>query len=45
MDAALPEPGRDALAASRALIERIASELAASGNWISFARYMEFALY
>ena len=45
MNAALPEPGRDALAASRALIERIASELAAHDNWISFARYMEFALY
>ncbi|HEY8068612.1 MAG TPA: SAM-dependent methyltransferase [Burkholderiales bacterium] len=41
----LPSPDPQALAASRALLERIGAELAASGNWISFARYMELALY
>ena len=45
MDSALPAPGAEALAASRALLERIGAELAARGNWISFARYMELALY
>jgi SAM-dependent MidA family methyltransferase len=45
MDPALPAPGADALAASRALLERIGAELAARGNWMSFARYMELALY
>jgi SAM-dependent MidA family methyltransferase len=39
----LPEPG--ALDASRRLLERIGAELAASRNWISFARYMELALH
>jgi SAM-dependent MidA family methyltransferase len=39
----MPEP--EALAASRALLERIGAELAASRNWISFARYMEMALH
>jgi SAM-dependent MidA family methyltransferase len=43
--AELPPPDPDALAASRTLLERIGAELAASGNWISFARYMEFALH
>ena len=42
---ALPPPEPQALAASRALLERIAAELAAHGNWISFARYMELALH
>ncbi|MGH8706152.1 MAG: SAM-dependent methyltransferase, partial [Burkholderiales bacterium] len=41
----LPQPDPDALAASRALLERIGAELAAQGNWISFARYMELALH
>ncbi len=41
----LPAPEPQALAASRALLERIGAELAASGNWISFARYMELALH
>jgi SAM-dependent MidA family methyltransferase len=45
MDSFLPEPGPQARAASRALMERIAAELAAERNWISFARYMELALY
>jgi SAM-dependent MidA family methyltransferase len=41
----LPRPDADALAVSRALLDRIGAELARSGNWISFARYMELALY
>jgi SAM-dependent MidA family methyltransferase len=45
MDSALPAPAPDALAASRALLGRIGAELASRGNWISFARYMELALY
>ncbi len=43
--APLPSPDPDALAASRRLLERLGGELAAHGNWISFARYMEIALY
>jgi len=41
----LPTPEPQALAASRALLDRIGAELAAAGNWISFARYMELALH
>jgi SAM-dependent MidA family methyltransferase len=41
----LPSPDPQALAASRALLERIGAELGAAGNWISFARYMELVLY
>jgi len=41
----LPEPDADALAASARLTERIRAELAAAGDWIGFARYMELALY
>ena len=43
----LPEPTSDALAASRALQQRIADEIRHPDNngWISFARYMELALY
>jgi len=41
----LPSPDPQALAASRALLDRIGAELAAAGNWISFARYMELALH
>ena len=41
----LPRPDSSALAASRALLDRIAAELAAHGNWISFARFMQRALY
>jgi SAM-dependent MidA family methyltransferase len=41
----LPRPDAGALAASRALLDRIAAELAAHENWISFARYMQLALY
>ena len=43
--AELPSPDPQARAASRALLERIGAELGAAGNWISFARYMELALY
>ena len=43
--AELPAPDPQALAASRALLDRIGAELGAAGNWISFARYMELALY
>jgi SAM-dependent MidA family methyltransferase len=41
----LPEPSADARAASAALLRLIAAEIEASGGWISFARYMELALY
>jgi SAM-dependent MidA family methyltransferase len=41
----LPEPDAAARAASSALCSLIAQELARSGNWISFARYMELALH
>jgi SAM-dependent MidA family methyltransferase len=43
--AELPPPDPDALVTSRRLLERIGAELAASGNWISFARYMELVLH
>ncbi|WP_194164410.1 class I SAM-dependent methyltransferase [Lacisediminimonas profundi] len=45
MQLQLPQPSPDALAASCALQEKIASEIESSGGWISFARYMELALY
>jgi SAM-dependent MidA family methyltransferase len=41
----LPLPDPQALAASRALLDRIGAELAAAGNWMSFARYMELVLH
>lgn len=41
----LPEPSADARAASAALTDIIAAEIAVRGGWISFARYMELALY
>jgi SAM-dependent MidA family methyltransferase len=41
----LPAPDANALAASRALVERVRAELRAHGNWMSFARYMELALH
>jgi len=43
--AELPPPDSQALAASRALLDRIGAELGAAANWISFARYMELVLY
>lgn len=45
MQLQLPEPSADALAASRALQEAIAGEIERHAGWISFARYMELALY
>jgi len=44
-DAAPPPPSEEALAHSRSLIEVIAREIACAGGWVSFARYMELALY
>ena len=41
----LPAPSDDALAASHALQRQIASEIAANDGAISFARFMELALY
>ncbi len=41
----LPVPDSDALAASHALQQLIATEIAGAGGAISFARYMELALY
>jgi SAM-dependent MidA family methyltransferase len=42
---ALPEPTPDAREHSERVAARIREEIAASGGWISFARYMELALY
>jgi SAM-dependent MidA family methyltransferase len=44
-DTALPEPGPEARAHSDSLRRRIAGEIAASGGWIGFDRYMDLALY
>ena len=41
----LPEPSPDALATSQALHQLISNEILASEGWISFARFMELALY
>ena len=41
----LPEPSSDALAASRALVSLIKQEINASDGWISFAHFMQLALY
>jgi SAM-dependent MidA family methyltransferase len=43
-DLSLPPPSADAQAHSAELTQLIASEIA-SGGWISFARYMDLALY
>lgn len=42
---ALPSPSDEQLAHSACLIQTIRDEIAAQGGWISFARYMELALY
>jgi len=42
---ALPEPTPEARAHSDRVVEHIRRDIAASGGWISFARYMELALY
>jgi SAM-dependent MidA family methyltransferase len=44
-DMALPEPTPDARAHSDRVAEHIRGEIASRGGWISFARYMELALY
>jgi len=41
----LPAPDADALAHSQRLQQTIAADIAGNGGWISFARYMELALY
>ncbi len=41
----LPIPSKAALLHSRAVQELIRAEIVAAGGWISFARYMELALY
>jgi SAM-dependent MidA family methyltransferase len=41
----LPQPSAQALQHSKRLVQRIHEEIASSGDWISFARYMELALY
>src|SRR3954452_19388778 len=45
MQLQLPEPSFDALAASRSLQTLIANDIRHNSGWISFARYMELALY
>ncbi len=41
----LPEPSPSALEHSRAVSAAIAAEITRAGGWISFARFMELALY
>lgn len=41
----LPAPDPDALAASQRLLRLIAAEIDTAGGWISFAHYMNLALY
>src|SRR5215210_7102074 len=41
----LPAPPAEALASSTQLRQHIRASIAASGGWISFARFMELALY
>ncbi len=45
MHATLPAPGTDAALHSAALTELIRRDIAAQGGWISFARFMDLALY
>jgi SAM-dependent MidA family methyltransferase len=45
MQLQLPEPSFDALTASRALHNLIANDIERNSGWISFARFMELALY
>jgi SAM-dependent MidA family methyltransferase len=44
-DLSLPQPAPEAQARSAALRRRIGEEIAASGGWIGFDRYMDLALY
>jgi SAM-dependent MidA family methyltransferase len=41
----MPQPDADAAESSRRLAALIATEIEQAGGWISFARYMEMALY
>ncbi|MGA7749800.1 MAG: class I SAM-dependent methyltransferase, partial [Gallionella sp.] len=43
--ATLPMPSAEAVQHSARLVELIRRDIAAQGGWISFARYMELALY
>ncbi|MBU9217932.1 class I SAM-dependent methyltransferase [Burkholderia gladioli] len=43
--ASLPVPGPDALAQSETLSASLRAEIAASGGWVPFSRFMERALY
>jgi SAM-dependent MidA family methyltransferase len=45
MPATLPAPSVEAAQHSASLTEHIRRDIAANGGWISFARYMELALY
>ncbi len=45
MPTTLPSPGPEAAQHSTRLCSLIRDEIAAQGGWISFARYMELALY
>ena len=45
MSATLPAPGAEAAQHSASLTESIRRDITAQGGWISFARYMELALY
>lgn len=45
MPATLPAPGAEAAQHSATLTELIRADIEANGGWISFARYMELALY
>ncbi|MGB7989247.1 MAG: SAM-dependent methyltransferase [Candidatus Methylophosphatis roskildensis] len=44
-NAELPLPDPTAAASSMALVRQIRAEIAATGGWMPFARYMELALY
>ena len=44
-ETSLPPPSPEASAHSQKLAEHIAESIAAEGDWITFARYMELALY
>jgi SAM-dependent MidA family methyltransferase len=45
MSPSLPAPGAEAAQHSASLTESIRRDITAQGGWISFARYMELALY
>ncbi|MBI3223237.1 MAG: class I SAM-dependent methyltransferase, partial [Nitrosomonadales bacterium] len=45
MTVPLPQPSPEAALHSARLVELIRQDIAARGGWMSFARYMELALY